>query len=542
MPAGLYTRRIYFKLGEGMDRILVTEKIGDAGLAALRAAAAVDVRLDLTPDTLKEILPQYDALVVRSQTKVTDDVLAAGEQLRVVGRAGTGVDNIDLAAATRRGILVVNAPASNSVAVAELTIGLLIGLARHIPQAHASLAGGKWERGKFMGTEVRGKTLGLLGLGRIGAEVARRARALEMKLLAYDPFISEERAAQLGVQPASLDEILRESDVISLHMPLTDGTRNLINADRINQMRKGAWIINCARGGLVDEAALFDALERGQIGAAALDVWAKEPPTGSPLLSHPRVIGLPHLGASTEEAQALTAADVAEGVVDALANRTPRYAVNAPFVPPEEWGVVAPYIELGRLLAKLSRQLLDEPARAFEIVYAGDLAEHTTEPIRLAVLAGLLEETSEARVTPVNAALIARERGLAVSERKQPDADQYAALLELRVRTADGEEHTFGGTALQDEPHIVLVDGYRLDLVPSQSMVFTFHRDRPGLIGLVGTLLGKTDINISSMHVGRMAPRGEAMMVLTVDEPVPPSAVAEIVALGDIHRAYSVQL
>src|SRR5919199_2052566 len=525
-----------------MDRILVTEKIGDAGVAALRAAAAVDVRLDLTPDTLKEILPQYDALVVRSQTKVTDEILAAGERLRVVGRAGTGVDNIDLAAATRRGILVVNAPASNSVAVAELTIGLLRGLPRHIPQAHASLAGGKWERGKFMGTEVRGKTLGLLGLGRIGAEVARRARALEMKLLAYDPFISEERAAQLGVQPASLDELLRESDVISLHMPLTDGTRNLINADRINQMRKGAWIINCARGGLVDEAALVDALERGQIGAVALDVWAKEPPTDSPLLSHPRVIGLPHLGASTEEAQALTAADVAEGVVDALANRTPRYAVNAPFVPPEEWGVVAPYIELGTLLAKLSRQLLDEPARSFEIVYAGDLAEHTTEPIRLAVLAGLLEETSEARVTPVNAALIARERGLAVSERKQPDADQYAALLELRVRTADGVEHTFGGTAVQDEPHIVLVDGYRLDLVPSQSMVFTFHRARPGLIGLVGTLLGKTDINISAMHVGRMAPRGEAMMVLTVDEPVPPSAVAEIVALGDIHRAYSVQL
>jgi hypothetical protein len=254
------------------------------------------------------------------------------------------------------------------------------------------------------------------------------------------------------------------------------------------------------------------------------------------------VIALPHLGASTEEAQALTAADVAEGVVDALANRTPPYAVNAPFVPPEEWSVVAPYVELGRLLAKLSRQLLDEPARGFEIVYAGDLAQHTTEPIRLAVLAGLLEGTSETRVTPVNAALIARERGLGVSERKQPDADQYAALLELRVRTADGAEHAFGGTAVQDEPHIVLVDGYRLDLIPSQSMVFTFHRDRPGLIGLVGTLLGKADINISSMHVGRMAPRGEAMMVLTVDEPVPQSAIAEIVSLSNIHRAYSVQL
>jgi D-3-phosphoglycerate dehydrogenase len=525
-----------------MDRILVTEKIGDAGLAALRDAAEVDLRLDLTPDTLKEILPRYDALVVRSQTKVTDDVLAAGERLRVVGRAGTGVDNIDLDAATRRGILVVNAPASNSVAVAELTIGLLLGLARQIPQAHISLAGGKWERGKFMGTEVRGKTLGLLGLGRIGAEVARRARALEMRLLAYDPFISEERAAQLGVQPVSFEELLRQSDVISVHVPLTESNRNMLNAERLNQMRKGAWIINCARGGIIDEDALADALDAGQIGAAALDVWAKEPPTGSPLLGKPHVIALPHLGASTEEAQVLTAADVAEGVVDALANRTPRYAVNAPFVPPEEWTIVAPYLELAKILAKLSRQLLDAPARAYEIVYSGDLAQHTTEPIRLAVLAGLLEETSEARVTPVNAALIARDRGLTLNERKVPDAEHYAALLELRITTADGVEHSFAGTAIQDEPHIVQVDSYRLDLVPSQSMIFTFHTDRPGLIGRVGTLLGKADINISSMHVGRMSPRGEAMMVLTVDEPAPASAIAEIETESNIRRAYSVQL
>lgn len=525
-----------------MDRILVTEKIGDTGIATLRAAGEVDVRLDLTPDLLKEILPRYDALVVRSQTKVTDDVLAAGERLRVVGRAGTGVDNIDLAAATRRGMLVVNAPASNSIAVAELTIGLLLAIARRIPQAHLSLTSGKWERGKFMGTEVRGKTLGLYGLGRIGAEVARRARALEMKLLAYDPFISEERAAQLGVQPVSLDELLRESDVVSVHVPLTDATRNVLNADRLGQMRRGAWLINCARGGIIDEAALMEALGTGRIGAAALDVWAKEPPIGSPLLGHPRVIALPHLGASTEEAQALTAVDVAEGVVDALAGRTPRYAVNAPFVAPEEWGIVAPYLALGTILAKLSRQLLDAPARTYEIVYAGELAQHTVEPIKLAVLAGLLEGSSDARVNPVNAALMARERGITLNERKLPDADQYAALLELRVRTADGAEHVFAGTAVQDEPHIVQVDSYRLDLAPSQSMLFTFHTDRPGLIGMVGTLLGKADINISSMHVGRLAPRGEAMMVLTVDEPIPPSALGEIAVQSGIRRAYAVQL
>jgi D-3-phosphoglycerate dehydrogenase len=525
-----------------MDRILVTEKIGDEGIAKLQEIAEVDIRLDLTPEALMEALPAYDALVVRSQTKVTEQVLAAGTKLRVVGRAGTGVDNIDLHAATRQGILVVNAPAANSVAAAELAIGLLFALARHIPQAHGSLTRGQWERSRYMGVELRGKTLGLLGLGRIGAEVARRARALEMRILAYDPFISEDRAAQLGVEPVTLEELLRESDVVSLHVPLIDATRKLINRERLAQMRQGAWLINCSRGGIVDEAALLEALNAGHIGAAALDVWEQEPPTGSPLLGHPRVIALPHLGASTAEAQTLASADVAEGVVDALSNRTPRYAVNAPFVTPEAWKVVAPYIELGKILAKLSKQLLDEPARAFEVTYAGDLAAHTTEPIRLAVLAGLLEDTSETRVTPVNAALIARERGLTLSERYLPDAEQYAALLELRVTSADGSTHTFGGTAVQNEPHIVQVDSYHLDLVPSQSMLITFHRDRPGLIGHVGTLLGAADVNISSMHVGRQAPRGEAMMVLTVDEPVPQKLVAQIEAETNIRRAYSVQI
>ncbi len=392
------------------------------------------------------------------------------------------------------------------------------------------------------GRNCAAKHLGLLGFGRIGSEVARRARALEMRVLTYDPMISPERAAQLGVEPVSQDELWRESDVISLHIPLVDATRNIINAERMTQMKRGAWIINCARGGLVDESALFDALERGHIGGAALDVWEHEPPTGSPLLSHPRVIGLPHLGASTEEAQALTAADVAEGVVDALADRTPRFAVNAPFVAPEAWKVVAPYLELGKLLARLSGQLLIEPARAFEIVYSGDLADQPTEPIRLAVLVGLLEGTTETRVTPVNAPLIARQRGMSISERIDPNAEHYAALLELRVTTTSGEVHTFGGTAIYDEPYIVQIDGYRLHLVPSQYMLVTIHNDQPGLIGHVGMLLGQCDVNISSMHVGRLAPRGKAMMVLTVDEPVPSSVIDEIEAVTNIERAWSVQL
>lgn len=525
-----------------MTQILVTEKIGAEGLEALQEAFTVDVRLDLTPDLLKDILPNYEALVVRSQTKVTADVLAHGVNLRVVGRAGTGVDNIDVDAATRAGVLVVNAPASNSIAVAELAIGLLLSLARQIPQAHSSMLTGRWDRTKFMGWEARGKTLGLLGFGRIGSEVARRARAMEMNVLAFDPFISQERAKQLGVQAVTLETLLHQSDAISIHTPLIESTRNLLNAERLAMLKRGAYIINCARGGIIDEAALYEALKSGQVGGAALDVWASEPPRENPLVGHPHVIALPHLGASTEEAQALTAADVAEGVIDALQNRTPRYAVNAPFVAPEAWQVVAPYVELGRTLARLATQLVQAPARAYEIIYSGELAEATTEPIKLATLAGLLEGVSEERVTPVNAALLARDRGLTISEHKQPDAGRYAALLELRVTTSDDETHTFGGTAVQSEPHIVQVDGYWLDLVPSQAMLFTFHRDRPGLIGHVGTILGAGDINISSMHVGRLAPRGQALMVLTIDEPVTAELLAKIAAETNIDQAFSVQL
>ncbi|GAC1649511.1 MAG: phosphoglycerate dehydrogenase [Herpetosiphon sp.] len=523
-------------------RILVTEKIGDEGLALLRKTADVDVKLNLQPEQLKAILPTYDALVVRSQTKVTADVLAAGTNLKVVGRAGTGVDNIDQAAATERGILVVNAPASNSIAVAELTLGLILAIARQIPQAHMSLTSGKWERGKFMGIEVRGKTLGLVGMGRIGIEVARRARAFELTVLAYDPFISADRAVQLNVQPVSLEELLRQSDIVSLHVPLLDTTRNLLNAERLSEMKRGAWIINCARGGIIDEAALADALAAGQIGGAALDVWAKEPPTDERLLHQPTLIALPHLGASTEEAQTLTAVDVAEGVMDALENRTPRYAVNAPFVTPEEWKIVAPFVELGTLLAKLSTQLVTDPVSSYDLVFGGELAEHTSEPIRLGVLVGLLAGTSESRITPVNAGLLARQRGITVGERKEPVAERYAALLELHVTTTNGSVHTFGGTVLNGVPHIVQVDGYWLDLEPSDAMLFTLHRDQPGLIGRVGMVLGKQDINISSMHVGRLAPRGQAMMVLTVDEPVPPDVLEEIEGLTGIQRAFSVLL
>lgn len=524
-----------------MDRILVTEQISEEGLAALRTAAQVDLRTDLDKAQLLAVLPEYDALVVRSGTKVTAEVLEAGTRLRVVGRAGTGVDNIDVAAATQRGVIVVNAPASNSVAVAELTIAFILSLARHLPQAAASLQAGKWARSKFMGFEVRGKTLGLVGLGRIGAEVARRAHALEMTLLAYDPVVSTARAEQLGVKLATLDEVLAQSDFVSLHVPLVEATRNLINAERLTKMKPTAYLLNAARGGIIDEAALAEALEQKRLAGAALDVFEQEPPTNNPLVAHPNVIAVPHLGASTLEAQALSGVDVAEGVLTALAGGTPRYAVNAPFVAPEEWKVLAPYITLGRQLGALCTALVGEPVRTYVLEYRGELAEVETAPVRLAVLQGLLSGVSEQRITPVNAPLIARERGVRYSEVSSTEEESYAGLLVLRAETADGSRE-FTGTIINGEPYVVMADGYQVSFAPSGPLLFTYHRDRPGMIGRVGSILGAADVNVSGMHVGRLAPRERAMMVLTLDDPVPTEVVARVCAEPDIDRACAVVL
>lgn len=523
------------------DRILVTEKISDEGLARLRAGAEVIVQTTLDHAALLATLPEYDALVVRSATKVNAEVLAAGTRLRVVGRAGTGVDNIDVDAATRQGILVVNAPASNSVAVAELTLGMILALARRIPQAHASLQGGKWERNAFMGFEVRGKTLGLVGLGRIGAEVARRARAFEMTVVAYDPVVSSDRAAQLGVALMTLDDVLATSDFVSLHVPLIDSTRNLIDATRMAQMKPGSFVINAARGGLVDEVALRAALDSGHLGGAALDVFAVEPPKENALAGHPHVVTTPHLGASTTEAQVLTGLDVAEGVLAALAGESPPYAVNAPYIAPEIQGILGPYVLLARKMGQLCTHLMRDPVRIYEIEYQGELARHPKAPVRQAILQGLLSGTRVERVTPVNAPLLARDLGLKYSELAAEDGQGYAGALVLRAQAADGP-HAFVGTIINGVPHIVEADNFRVTFEPSGVLFFTYHRDRPGLIGQVGVLLGQNDVNISSMDVGRIAPREQAMMVLRLDNPAPASVVEQVRRSADVQDAVTLTL
>jgi D-3-phosphoglycerate dehydrogenase len=523
-------------------RVLITDPIAPDGVAYLRQHATVEVRPGLTPAELLEIIGDYTALVVRSETKVTRQVIEAARQLRVIGRAGVGVDNIDVDAATSRGIVVVNAPAGNTVAVAEHTIGLLLAVARRIPQAHASLRRGEWQRSRFIGTEVRNKVLGIVGLGRIGREVARRAQGLEMRVIAFDPYVSADHARRVGVELTDLPTLLRTADFVSIHTPATAQTQGLIGAAELALLKPTAYVINCARGGIVDETALLQALQEGRIAGAALDVFAKEPPGEHPLLQLDNVVATPHLGASTQEAQVSVALEVAEQVIAVLDGRPAPYAVNAPIVLPETLAVLEPYLRLCETLGQLATQLAEGQLESVEVTYSGEIAEYDTAALQATVIRGLLAPISEERVNIVNAPMIARRRGLKVAERKTTVAENYTNLVTVTLRTDRGER-AVTGTVMNGEPHIVRIDGYWVDLVPRGDFVLlSRHIDRPGIIGKVGTLLGEADINISSMQVGRLRPRGQALMALTVDEPIPPEVLERIRAVADIEQVRVVRL
>ncbi|MBI4506103.1 MAG: phosphoglycerate dehydrogenase [Chloroflexi bacterium] len=517
-----------------MMRVLVADGIAPEGLELLRASAEVDVRTGRPAAELREILGEYDALVVRSQTQVTEDLLAAGlPRLKVVGRAGIGVDNIDVEAATRYGVLVVNAPAANTISAAEHTIALMLALARHIPQAHVSLKAGKWERGKFLGVEVRGKTLGVVGLGKIGTEVARRAQALEMHVVAYDPFVTADYAAKLEVRRLPLDELLRVSDFVTVHTPLTPTTEGLIGARELVLLKPTARLVNCARGGLIDEVALLDALRAGRLAGAALDVFAEEPPRSNPLLEHPAVIATPHLGASTEEAQVRVAVDVAEQVLAVLRDQPVRYAVNLP-MRAEAAGVLWPYLALAEKLGGLCVQLIEGQLSSVEVSYSGEIAEHDTSPLKAAVIKGLLEPITEEHINIVNAQLVAKSRRLHITEQKRTDgANGHTSMVGVRAEATGGVVEV-AGTIVRGEPHILRIGEYWVDVVPQGYALLSRHRDRPGVIGRVGTLLGQHDINISYMQVGRLAPRGQALMVLGIDEPVSDELRQQILGFPDM--------
>src|SRR5579884_123510 len=540
-------------------RVLVADPIATEGVAMLRGFADVDERPGLSADALRELLPRYDALVVRSETKVTAPLIEAGEHLRIIGRAGVGVDNIDVEAATRRGIVVVNSPLGNIGAAAEHTLALLLALARHIPAANASLRAGKWERSKFVGTEVRGKTLGIVGLGKVGSEVARRAGdgGLGMRLLAADPYASPETARKLNVELVSLEELLPQADFLTVHTVLTNGTRGLIGPEELARMKPTTRIINCARGGIVEEAALLDALNAGAIAGAALDVLSKEPPGEEPtlraLIEHPKVIVTPHLGASTEEAQVRVALDVAEQIGEVLRGGAARAAVNAPLILPETLRQLQPWMALVEKLGRLYTQLHPGPLHRAELAVYGEIAQYDTRPLTAALIKGLLESVSEAHVNLVNAPVVARDWGLEVTESRSTTHEQYTNLVTLRV-SPDGPEtpiNELAATITWGEERVVRVDRYATDFTPQGHVLFCRNLDRPGMIGKVGVILGDAGVNISHMDVGPVAvpgvgrnrvSGGEALMVLLLDDKVPDAALERIHATEGIFGVASVVL
>jgi D-3-phosphoglycerate dehydrogenase len=508
-------------------RILAAEAIAGEGLEKLRAEHEVDERVGLSRAELCAILPEYDALLVRSQVQADAELIAAGTKLQVIGRAGVGVDNVDLEAATQAGIVVVNAPTGNTIAAAEHTLALLYGVARRIAPADASLRRGEWKRAQFTGTELRGKTLGIVGLGKIGQAIAVRARAMEMTVLAADPYVTDEQAANLGVELVTFDELLPRVDVLSVHVPMTRSTKGLIGTAALARMKPTAILLNVARGGVIDEAAVAEALRDGRLGAAAIDVFEQEPPTGSPLLDAPNTLLTPHLGASTAEAQVAVAEEVADQVLDVLAGRPARYAVNAPLVTPETAAAIAPYLPLAETLGRFLAQFVQAAPRTLTVDVAGDIAAFDATPLVAATLRGLLGASTTERINLVNAAAVAKARGITVVQRRSPSAGAYAGVLTLTAEGGGGSA-TVAGTVAAGEPRLVRLDDYRLDMEPTDVMLITRHRDRPGMIGRIGTLLGEADVNISAMHVARSSPRADAFMILALDE-APPATVTETI-------------
>ena len=527
-------------------RILIADDVNESGLQPMRAAGfVVEKKTGLSPEALAKELSTAHGLVVRSETTVTAELMDSASGLRVIGRAGVGVDNIDVPAATARGIVVMNAPDGNTITTAEHTIALLIALARNVPQANSSVKSAKWDRKKFVGAELQGKTLGLIGLGRIGRAVASRTSALGMKVVAHDPFVAVDQARDLGVENTSLDDVLSRADFLTIHTPLTSDTHGLIGVDAFAKMKSGARVINCARGGLIDEAALYDAITSGKIAGAALDVFEVEPPPADhPLLQLEQVIVTPHLGASTTEAQEGVAITVAEQMRDFFLTGALRGAVNVSAISTKELAVFEPYLSLAESLGRFQAQLIDSALREVRLEFAGELVEVDAAPVTRSFLAGLLRDVS-ARVNVVNAFVIADERRIAVSS-AYLRSGEAAPSIRTRVLT-EGGEYTAAGTVFgiaQDrrEGRITEINGFRIEAIPRGYMLVMHNRDVPGVIGRVGTILGQRGINISAFHLGRHERGGEAMAVIEVDARPNDATIAEIKSFDAIISARQIEL
>lgn len=522
--------------------VLIADALSPAAVAVFeRNGIVADVKTGLSPEQLIEIIGNYDGLAVRSATKVSAAAIeAGGTRLKVIGRAGIGVDTVDVAAATRRGITVMNTPFGNAVTTAEHAIALMMALARQLPEANASTHAGKWEKSRFMGTEITGKTLGVIGCGNIGSIVASRALGLKMKVLAYDPFLSDERAKQLGVEKQTLDNLLTRADFITLHVPMTDKTRNILSRKALASTKPGVRIINCARGGLLDEAALADLLNVGHIAGAALDVFETEPAKSHPLFGRADVICTPHLGAATREAQETVAVQIAEQMSDFLLHGAVSNAVNMPSVSAEEAPRLKPYIKLAELLGSLPGQMADSAPTAVEIIYDGNIAELNVKPLSAAALAGLLRPMV-ADVNMVSAPAALRERGIGFSEVRRERTGPYEGHVEVHLHGAFGTFSAAGTVFADGVPRLTQVCGVRVNTRFSAHMLYTANADKPGYIGALGTVLGEAGINIADFNLGRALKGGDAVAVVLLDSPVDPTVVARVRALPQVLKVHSLQ-
>lgn len=525
-------------------KVLISDPLSEDGIFPLRQAEGFEIVMEtnLNPDQLKDRIKGFDALLVRSQTQVTRELIEAADSLKIIGRAGVGVDNIDLDAATERGIIVVNAPDGNTNSAAEHTMAMLMSLARKIPQAFNSLKNHKWDRKSFIGVELKNKTLGVIGLGRIGAEVARRAKGQRMNVIAYDPFLTDDVAKKLGIEMGTVEDVLRAGDFITVHTPLLKETRNLINKEAFEIMKDGVQIVNCARGGIIDEDALYDAIESGKVAGAALDVFVEEPFVDHKLLTLDQVIATPHLGASTIEAQESVAVDVSRDVVNFLTIGSVRNPVNLPSVSRDVLAKLEPFFDLAENLGVFLSQVQNSVINEINIQYAGELANYDVRPLTRNTVKGLLKRNLGTNVNDVNAKLLADRYGIKVNEQKTTSTKGFLNLITVEIVTKRGIRKVAGTLLNGLGPRIVKVDDYVVDAVPKGHLLFIRHIDQPGAIGRVGTLLAEENINIASMQVGRSAEGGDAIMMLTVDNHVESDSVKRIKEVSNIHDARAIDL
>jgi D-3-phosphoglycerate dehydrogenase len=522
-------------------KVIIADSINAKGISDLKEVADVLVDTDITPEELVNVIKDFDAIVIRSRTKVTREVIEAAPKLKIIARAGVGVDNVDVQAATERGIMVINAPESTSITVAEHAMGLMLSMARKISIADKSVKEGKWEKSRFMGIELNNKTLGIIGMGRIGSQVVIRAKSFGMDIMVYDPYISEEAAAEMGVSVGDRETVIKESDVITIHVPLTPETKHSISTKEFEMMKDSAFIINCARGGIIDEDALYEALNQNKIGGAALDVFENEPPKGSPLLDLDNLVTTPHIGASTAEAQRDAALIVANEIITVFQGGSPKNVLNMPVLDPETFQIIKPYLQLSEKLGSFAVQGAPGNIKELDVTYCGELAEIPKQDILTrTILQGILNPILTEPVNLVNAPSIAQQRGIVVTEGKRCASGSYKCIIILHVKTDHGEFSVEG--TFTEEPKIIKINGYWVDVKPEGNMMIARYQDLPGTIGAIGTKLGEHEINIATMQVGRREVGGEAVMVLKVDQNIPQEVIDAVKRLDNVEDAVALDL